>query len=183
MAAAPRRGPFASALDEGVAASLRTEPDRALAKLDLVATQLLRRLTVVMVPGAVMTTLLAHDVPGDWDSRALVGTAVITTRAAVAWLTLRHLPAGARLHLRGLRRRLASESDVWVVMRFLVVAAVMLATAYLPAGMADMGAAGILQVSWIVAPIGLVRGIHAVCERLTRSVRGDERAAGDASDK
>lgn len=153
-----------------VTAALRHDPHHrwALANLDLVAIRLVRRLTVVVVLGGLVTSFLAGtERTGDpvaWPMRALVGTAVIATCAAVAWSTVRHLPAGARLHLRGLPRRL-SGIDRLVGAAFIVAAVSMLGTAYLPDAMAGVAAVGVmlvLRLGWVAALVGLVRWVRAV---------------------
>jgi tetratricopeptide (TPR) repeat protein len=156
-----------------VTAALRHDPHHrwALANLDLVATRLVRRLTVVMVLGGLVTSFLASaerdGAPGGWWMRALAGTAALATCAAVGWSTVRHLPAGARLHLRGLPRRL-SGYDRLVAVAFLVAAVSMLGTAYLPDDVAVAGAVGVmvvLRLGWVAAIVGLVRWVRAVSAR------------------
>lgn len=152
-----------------VTAALRSDPHHAsaLAILDALGARLVRRLTVVMVLGGLLTTLLAHGQRnGDgvaWWMRALAGVAVLGAGVVVARATLRHLPAGARLHLRSLPRRLP-WFDRLVGVALCVATLSMVGTAFLPDDAAVSAAVGVLVVlrlGWLAGAIGAVRWLRA----------------------
>ena len=150
-------------------AALRNDPHHtsALALLDVVGVRLLRRLTVVTMLGGVLTALLAvaqsegGDVAG-W-TRALAGVGTIAICALVARATLRHLPAGAHLHLRGLPRRLP-WFDRLVGVGLAVAAVSMVGAAFLPVDAAaafGVGALVVLRLGWVGAILGAIRWVRA----------------------
>lgn len=152
-------------------AALRSDPhhETALANIDVVAINVLRRMTAVMLLGGLLVTglVVAPPGPGLATVRPLAGLAVIAACAAVAWSTLRHLPAGARRHLRGMLRRV-SGWDRALAVAFAAVTVSTVAAAFLPGEAARWGSTGVLAVlrlGWVAVVAGLGR---AALSRLSR---------------
>lgn len=154
-------------------AALRNDPhhETALALLDVVGVRLLRRLTVVTMLAGVLTALLAvADSEGAdvaWWMRALAGLGTIAVCTLVARATLRHLPAGAQLHLRGLPRRLG-WIDRLVGIGLCVATVSMLGAAFLPVDAAAafaVGALVVLRLGWVAAVLGAGRWVLANIRR------------------
>ncbi len=150
-------------------AALRNDPHHgtALALLDIVGVRLLRRLTVVTVLGGLVTAGLAladrEDDGATWWMRGLAGLATVAVCVLVARATLRHLPAGARLHLRVLPRRL-SWYDRLVGVALCLAAVSTLSAAFLPADAAATAGVGVLvvlRVGWLAAIVGGIRWVVA----------------------
>jgi tetratricopeptide (TPR) repeat protein len=140
----------------------------ALANLDVVAVHVLRRMTAVVVLGGLLVAVLAvagADPAGavpHW-LRSAAGVAVIGTSGLVAWSSLRHMPAGARRHLRGLPRR-ASGWDRALGAAFLAMTVALIVAAFLPGDAAEWGSAGVLavfRVGWLALVVALGRVIWA----------------------
>lgn len=150
-------------------AALRNDPHHAsaLALLDVVGVRLLRRLTVVTVLGGLVAALLAlaerdGETSVGW-MRAPVGIATLAVCALVARATLRHLPAGAHLHLRGLPRRLG-WIDRLVGVALCLATVSMAGAAFLPGDAAATAAVGVLLVlrlGWVAAAVGAFRWLRA----------------------
>ncbi|MCI0688138.1 MAG: tetratricopeptide repeat protein [Sporichthyaceae bacterium] len=128
-----------------VTAALQMDPHEQVlrANLDQLALRLLGRLlNAMLLSGFVLLLTIAAESSGDlptWWPRAIAGTLLLATYATIAWLTLRHLPAGSRRYLRGLPGRLTGKAKLlWIV--FLVLSAAMLVAAFAPGDAAGVGA-------------------------------------------
>ena len=92
---------------------------------------LARVFNVNLIAGAVLL-LVSGATHGVWPARAGVGAAIIVADVLVVWLTLRHLPGGARRHLRGLPRRMTTRQRV-VGVALVLGTLGLLALAFIPA--------------------------------------------------
>ena len=144
----------------GVTAALQMDPQEQVLRtnLDQLALRLLGRLiTAMLVGGFVLLFAVVAESEGDlpaWWPRALIGTVLLGAYAGIAWLTLRHLPAGSRRYLRGLPGRSNGRTKaLWV--GFLVLSAGMLVAAFAPGDAAMVGAA-VIAVAVRTAPIVLI---------------------------
>ncbi|MCT2587853.1 tetratricopeptide repeat protein [Actinophytocola gossypii] len=140
-----------------VTAGLRLNPTEETLRrnLDAVALRLMGRLlVVVLVTGVLpMVVFLASEVD-TWWVRASVGVVQLGAYTFVAWLTLRHLPAGARRHLRGLPGRMSWPQRLLGVVLVVFTLALMFA-AFAP-GRVWMAGAGVMA-----AILGLIlRGLQ-----------------------
>jgi Flp pilus assembly protein TadD len=157
----------------GVTAALQLDPQEQVLRtnLDLLAVRLLRRLLIaVLLGGFLLLFAIIAETEGDlpaWWPRAIVGTVLLGSYATIAWLTLRHLPAGSRRYLRGLPGRLSGRGKLlWVV--FLVLSVAILVSAFAPGDAAIVGAAVII-VAFRGAQIVL---IFMVIGWVVKKVRG-----------
>lgn len=160
-----------------VTAALQIDPHEEVLRtnLDQIALRLLGRLlNAMLLSGFLLLITLGAESGGDvpaWWPRAIVGVLLLTVYTTIAWLTLRHLPAGSRRYLRGLPGRLTGRAKVlWIV--FLVLSAAMLVAAFAPGDGAAIGAGIVLliirgfQIAFIVVVIRWIAG--KVRERATR---------------
>ena len=147
--------------------ALRQDPHQpqALANLDVVVTQVVRRLTVVLAFGGLGLALMVAGSPGGdpaaWWACALAGVGVLAVAALVGWHTLRHLPPGARRHVRGWPRRVRG-ADRLVAAVFCAALVAVLATALLPGEAAGAGAAAVgvmFRVVWVMGVVAIVRAL------------------------
>jgi len=124
-----RLGPAA----RNLAAGLRLAPNDELLQrnLDVVALRLSRRLLMLVMPGLLAIALVPSGVDHAWWARATTGAVLLCLYGVVAWSTLRHVPAGARRHLRGLPRRMPTPERVLGVM-LLVLGTLSLFLAFAP---------------------------------------------------
>lgn len=116
-----------------VAAGLRVDPGGKLLQrnLDVVAIRLLQRLVLLVMAELVPMVLVPRLAGNAWWARAVTGLVLVSLCVLLVWPTLRHLPAGARLALRGLPRRMRTGQRVLGVM-LVVFAAVLLCLAFAP---------------------------------------------------
>lgn len=135
--------------------ALRLDPNAALMQrnLDFVALRLLERLLNVLLLGGVVMLLvlvleIAGVVPRVWV-RALVGAVLLAAYLIVARSTLRHLPRGARRHLRGVPRRLRGRASA-IMLLWAEATIVFAIAAFVPAA-ASVGMAmlvGVICAAW-----------------------------------
>jgi Flp pilus assembly protein TadD len=144
--------------------ALRSAPhDRQIAaNLDIVAYRLVLRLTVALLLGGLaLTGMMLAEGDGRlpvWWPRGLGGLALLGACALLAWRTVRHLPPGARLHLRTFPRRLRG-GRVLVALAFPVVGGSALGAAFLPRRAAEIAALPLLAVLrglWLVVVVAIV---------------------------
>jgi len=125
-----------------VAAGLRLNPGGKLLQrnLDVVALRLMRRLLLLLpLTGLLPIALVPAAADYAWWARAATGAVLVCLYALVVWSTLRHLPPGARLHLRGLPRRMRTAERVLGVI-LVVLASVFLFLAFAPGPAWEVGA-------------------------------------------
>ena len=116
-----------------VAAGLRLAPnDETIQRnLDVMAVQLLRRLLLLVGFGLLPITLVPAAVDYAWWARAATGTVLLCLYGVVPWTTLRHLPTGARRHLRGLPRRMPT-AERWLGVMLVVLGTLSLYLSFAP---------------------------------------------------
>lgn len=134
-----------------IVAGLRMDPQEEILRrnLDAVAVQLIRRVFNVMLLSGLLL-FVAFGVGKDaWAPRAGVGALLICGYVLVGWLTLRHLPRGARRHLRGLPKRMTVGQRVLSV-GLVVFSVAILAAAFAPGKAAGFGALVMVVVIRIV---------------------------------
>lgn len=156
-----------------VTAGLQIDPHEEVLRtnLDNLALRLLQRLlNAMLLTGFLLLLALgaesAGDIPGWWP-RALVGTALVSAYAVIAWLTLRHLPAGSRRYLRGLPGRMSGRARVlWIA--FLVLSAAIMVAAFAPGKGAAIGAA----IIFLVVKVSQIALVVMVIVWLARKARG-----------
>jgi tetratricopeptide (TPR) repeat protein len=117
-----------------VAAGLRLAPNEETLQqnLDMVVLRLSRRLLLLVVLGLLPIALVPAAADHAWWARAATGAVLACLYGVVVWTTLRHLPAGARRHLRGLPRRMPTAERVLGVM-LVVLGTLSLFLAFAPA--------------------------------------------------
>lgn len=119
-----------------VTAGLRLAPsaEHLQRNLDLVVSRLLvRLLNVLVLTGLLPMVLITATEDHTWGARAAVGAVQVCVFPVVTWLTLRHLPRGARRHL--LWRMDTVER--WLGVVLVALTAVLLLMALVPGSLWD----------------------------------------------
>ena len=118
----------------------------------------------MLLSGFLLLIVLGGESSGDlpsWWPRATVGVILLVTYAAIAWLTLRHIPRGSRRYLRGLPGRLTGRAKVlWIV--FLVLSLAIVVAAFAPGESAVVGAVIMVMVVrgfQIALVVMIIRGV------------------------
>jgi Tfp pilus assembly protein PilF len=161
-----------------LAAGLRVDPGGRTLRLNLdyLAIWLMRRLFSVVLLSAFLLMFVAADRgEGRYWVRAAVGGVLLGGYVLVAWMTLRHLPRGARLHLRGLPRRMTALQR-WSAVPLVLSTLAILVAAFAP-GELWIAVVGedkdVIRISQIVLVVILVcrwitNRLPAVLSRLDR---------------
>lgn len=127
----------------GIAAGLRDAPQETVLRenLDVVGEALVHRLlNAMLLSGFLVVVMIGLEQTGAvpaWWPRAIAGLVLLGIYAAVAWSTLRHLPAGMRRHLRSLPRR-SGRPWRWVLIA--AVSTALLLAAFAPGSLATVAA-------------------------------------------
>lgn len=156
-----------------IVAGLRMDPQEEMLRrnLDGIALRLIRRVFNVMLLSGVLIFVVFAVSEGAWLPRAVVGVLSICGYALVAWLTLRHLPQGARRHLRGLFRRMTTGQRLMSI-GAAVFGTGILITCFVPGDAAFVGVvvmgviirvAQVLFVVWLLSLV--VRGASRALRR------------------
>ncbi len=145
-------------------AALRRSPQDGVLRdnVDAIAVRLVARLLTAMLIGGVGLVVVffledAGELP-TWWPRASLAVVLLGLYAWIAWATLRHLPSGARHHLRGLPRRLTGGRRFFAVF-FVLVSAALLGVAFLPGDAAAVAAVLLIvaiRVSQVIFVVWLV---------------------------
>lgn len=146
-----------------VVAGLQLDPHEEILRrnLDMVVVRLMVRLFNVMLLTGFLMFLTIGQTGGTWGPRALVGAALISGYALVAWLTLRHLPPGARRYARGLPRRM-NWPQRFLLAGLVIFTLGLLVTAFAPVSLVGLGSGAMMvvlriaQVILIITVIGFV---------------------------
>ena len=159
----------------GIVAALRSAPQEAVLRgnLDVVGEQLLVRLLLSMVlGGAVLLAVLEGEASGalPWYARPLVGLGLLVAYAGAVWLTLRHVPAGMRRHLRTLPRR---STGRWRWGLLIVVTVTLLLLAFAPGDVAPLGVA----LFAVIIPVLQFAALFWVVRRVVTAIYGATRGA------
>lgn len=136
-----------------IVAGLRMDPQEKVlhANLDGVLVSLVARLfVVVLVCGIGLVVILNRT--GAWAPRAALAGGMLLVCGLVAARTVRHLPRGARLLLRGLPQRLDQDERVLAIL-LVVLAAAIVVVAAIPG---DLGTVSGKSVLYGLAVLGLL---------------------------
>ena len=145
-------------------AGLRLAPGEELLQqnLDAVGLRLMVRLLNVMLLTGVLGMIVAGSLAdGAWWARATTGCVLLGAYTLVVVTTMRHLPSGARRHLRGLPRRMTAQQRL-VGIALVVFTIAILIAAFGPGQLWLIGAGSmgvIVRIFQIVLVVSIIRGV------------------------